>query len=116
MTNTVHQLRKEGNKVRVEHYRRYFDTVNKCYVFLTNYQYSLLNKSLIKGPLATGGYTVITLTTCNGNEFSGDARCSTKENYCKRTGVATALERLLNLMITPSQYTDCSTTLTYHIS
>jgi hypothetical protein len=110
MTKTVHQLRKEGHKVRVEHFRRYFDRTNGCYVYLTNYQYSLVNPMWVTGPLATGGYTNITLTTRSGSEYQADARCSTKENYCKKAGVALSLARIIKLICskTPAGANSCA--------
>jgi len=92
--NTVHQLRKEGYKVSVNHRRRYFDTINKRWVYLTGYEYSLLNNQYLNGPSAVGGYTYISVTDPNGNESTAESRCSNKENFCKKAGVKIALERL----------------------
>ena len=67
---SIHQLRKAGNKVCVNHERRYFDVINNRYVYLTNYEYSLLSDdSFVIGPYATGGYTTITITTINSNKL-----------------------------------------------
>ena len=96
-TYSVHQLRVRGNKVKVEHKRRYFDPVNKRYVFLTDYERSLSALPPYVEVEATGGVTFVTITLKrSGNELVGTAVCSNKENYCRKTGVALAIERALN--------------------
>lgn len=69
----VHDLRKAGYKVRVLHFRN--DNGN--------------------GVSAKGGETVIQITTPDGQELEGRAKCSDKERYNKRVGVQVALGRAL---------------------
>lgn len=73
---TVHDLRKSGYKVRVLHCRRDDERV--------------LGEFHPKG-----GETVIQITTPDGEELEGRAKCSKKELYNKRVGVQVALGRAL---------------------
>ena len=92
---SIHQLRKAGNKVCVNHERRYFDVINNRYVYLTNYEYSLLSDdSFVIGPYATGGYTTITITTTDNQDLIGQSECSKYDNYNKKLGVYYALKRI----------------------
>jgi hypothetical protein len=94
MNYTVHQIRKAGNKVHVEHRRRYYDKINKQYVYMTAYEYTLVNPRFIEGPLATGGLTKLYITFKTGYECGAEARCSLKDNYNKKLGVNIALDRI----------------------
>lgn len=67
----VEKLRKSGFKVRVKHYR-------------------LMNLDGIK---ARGGKTLVEVTTPDGENLVGMARCSRNENFNKRLGVRIALGR-----------------------
>lgn len=73
----VHDLRKAGYKVRVLHCRK-FSTRN------------LLGEFDPKG-----GETVVQITTPDGQDLEGRAKCSDKERYNKRVGVQVALGRAL---------------------
>lgn len=68
---TVEELRKDGYKVRVKHFRR------------TNSE----------GINSRGGKTVVEVTTPEGVTLVGISRCSRKENFNKRLGVRIALGR-----------------------
>lgn len=76
---TIHQLRKQGYKVRVHHQRETLDVLT-----LTG-----INKFLS----ARGGSTTIELTTPDGKTAIGESRCSLQDNFCRRTGSKLALER-----------------------
>lgn len=80
-TKTIHQLRREGYKVRVHHERDTIDamTINGIAKFLN----------------ARGGKTTIELTTPEGKTFVGESKCSKKENFCRRIGNSIALGRIL---------------------
>ncbi len=67
----VKQLRQSGYKVRVMHMR---------------------NKSDV-GYDPHGGTTRVEITTPEGKELVGEARCSNQDNYSKKIGVAIALGR-----------------------
>lgn len=68
---TVEQLRRNGYKVRVKHFRREnSDGIN-----------------------SRGGKTVVEVTTPCGSTLVGMSRCNRKENFNKRLGVRIALGR-----------------------
>ena len=72
----VHDLRKAGYKVRVLHCRR--------------------DDERVLGEVhPKGGETVIQITTPDGQDLEGRARCSDKERYNKRVGVQVALGRAM---------------------
>lgn len=51
--------------------------------------------------LPRGGLTTVIITDEFGNEYKGEAHCSEKDNYCRKTGVSIAFDRaLLNYLIT----------------
>ena len=95
---TVHTLRKAGNKVRLEHRRRYFDTVNKRWSFLTKWERDLSNLPKSVEVDAKGGITNLILTTRDGVTIETSAECSKKEAFDRKRGVAIALGRALNLV------------------
>jgi hypothetical protein len=69
---TVQELRQSGYKVRVIHSRvKAFDWIH-----------------------ARGGATIVELRTPEGVELRAETRCSTKDNYNKKIGVALALSRI----------------------
>lgn len=73
---TIHDLRKAGYKVRVLHFRSV-----DCRI-LGAYQ-------------AKGGETVVQITTPDGINLEGRAKCSDKDLYNKRLGVKVAVGRAL---------------------
>jgi hypothetical protein len=106
---TVSKLRKEGYKVRVSHYRpfSFFDTQEETYL-LALFPFSknkkvrdiketaedALNRSIYDFNLInTSGSTFVEITTPDGEELSGIAHCSHKENFCYKKGVETAIEK-----------------------
>lgn len=70
---TIQELRNNGYKIKVLHYRRGNP--------LNNY----------KGP--KGGRTKVIIDSPNGEHFEGEAKCSNKDNYNKKLGVRIALGR-----------------------
>jgi|688.fasta_scaffold278079_3 hypothetical protein len=73
---TVHDLRKSGYKVRILHFRVHDD------------------RSLGE-VFPKGGETVVQITTPDGQDLEGRAKCSNKERYNKRVGVQVAIGRAL---------------------
>jgi hypothetical protein len=71
--NTVKQLRQSGNKVRVFHIRNMKDGAVD----------------------PRGGTTRVEITLSDGINIIGEALCSLKDNYNKKTGVKIALGRAL---------------------
>ena len=93
--NTIHQLRKLGMKVRIEHRRRYFDPVNKRYAFLTKYERSISALPDYVTMLATGGYTTVTVTNPDNVTTQGISKCNKDDLFEKRVGVYIALDEAL---------------------
>lgn len=103
MNVNVHELRKQGYKVRIKHKREYEnwftqmtrgeyerevqelnqDTHDKAYV----YSERVLSK---------GGTTIVELTTPQGEEIVGVAKCSKKENYNRKKGCQIAFGRIFS--------------------
>jgi hypothetical protein len=87
---TIEALRKDGNKVRVKHYR------------YTNMARGVSKKQIlhplreIAGPArhSKGGLTIIEIDAKNGSSYVGKAECSRHDNFCYKTGVKIALGRL----------------------
>ena len=73
---TVQNLRKNGYKVRVLHHRVFDNRVLGCFY-------------------PKGGETVIQITTPDGQELEGRAKCSRKDLYNKKLGVKVAIGRAL---------------------
>ena len=93
MNINVHELRKQGYKVRIKHFRKYYNIKDQKtrgeYERDTIYKYSAY-------VLAKGGETRVELTSPNGQEFVGIAKCSKKENYNRRKGVTIAFGRIFS--------------------
>lgn len=79
---TVASLRRKGYKVRVYHSR---DTEP---IFDPRGGWTSVKK-------AKGGHTEVNLISPQGIRATGEALCSLKDNYCKKTGVRIALKRAL---------------------
>lgn len=77
---TVQDLRNNGYKVRVLHFRN---------IFYKNRMGS--NPNGYESP--KGGYTRVIIDSPNGDHFEGAAKCSNKDNYNKKLGVRIALGR-----------------------
>lgn len=73
---TVQSLRQSGYKVRVLHHRRNDDRV-------------------LGAVHPKGGETVIQITTPDGVDLEGRAKCSKKDLYNKKLGVKVAIGRAL---------------------
>jgi hypothetical protein len=97
---TVYELRKQGWKVRVGHYRWYYRFNPK---FGTKKKILLLRKEREKDYpdyyLQTrGGKTVVTIKCpLYDNELQGVAECSEEEVYNKQTGIKKAIARALSV-------------------
>lgn len=68
---TIQQLRRQGYKIRVLHYRR----------------------ETFDGFRPKGGFTHVIIDTPTGEHFEGRAKCSDNENYNKKLGVRIAMGR-----------------------
>ena len=85
---TVQQLRSNGYKVRVLHYRLYNKKQYSYKDILSIYRTSIKPK-----PDSKGGSTQVIIDSPDGKHFIGEAVCSKKENYNKKMGVRIALGR-----------------------
>lgn len=73
---TIHDLRKNGYKVRVLHHRKH-------------------DNRILGAVKAKGGMTIVQITTPDGQDLEGRARCSNKDLYNKKLGVKVAVGRAL---------------------
>ena len=97
---TVHEMRRLGYTVCVNHCRRYVNPLNKTCYYLTDYQRSIsgLPDYVIKFP--TGGITVVHILNPSLHFYrSGVAKCSTDDNYNKKAGVKLAIQRALDSVV-----------------
>ena len=89
--HTVQQLREQGNKVRVIHFRYPADEF---------VPYELIPQREAKEreiPLSThGGQTEVEITTKSGNHFRGVARCNPQDQYNRKIALKIAIGRALN--------------------
>jgi hypothetical protein len=94
---TVKELRQAKNKVRVIHYRylEVNDDENKARLDLFP-RFELKEKHTLKDVSPRGGKTVIQVSYTNGKEYSAEAVCSLKDNFCYRRGVIIALGRIIS--------------------
>lgn len=91
---TVHELRKVGLKVRVEHRRRYYDPVNGRWSYLTRYERENSELPEYVRMHEKGGKTVVQLNV-KGTEYVGIADCSKNDSYNRRLGTKIALGRAI---------------------
>lgn len=95
---TVEQARKAGFKVRVGHFR--FDDESAYYFSVDKKAdpdvYLELDAELINPIYPRGGKTVVSISKDDKDCF-GQAFCSLEDNYCKKTGVALALSRAMEV-------------------
>jgi hypothetical protein len=89
---TVHELRKKGYKVRVIHVR---EDVYKLLKEEVEESYSYRYFLTYLGKSATGGKTVVEISTPDDQNVFGISYCHPKENYNKKEGVKYALEKAL---------------------
>lgn len=85
---TIKDLRNNGYKVKVLHYRLYNRKKYSNKDILSIYRTSIKPK-----PDPKGGSTTIIIDSPDGNHFEGESICSKKDNYNKRLGVRIALGR-----------------------
>jgi hypothetical protein len=96
---TVKEMRESGFKVRVLH-KRFWREDTLCFTpkyLKNNKDKFLIAQRDIGGPgrSAKGGETVVEITLPDGREARGEAFCSLKDGYNKKTGVSLAVSRAL---------------------
>ena len=86
MKTKVHELRKNGYKVRVIHKRK-----------LNNNDRNLYHRREIKfseNISPKGGQTTVEILTPDGREFSETAKCSHLDSFNRKVGITIALGRI----------------------
>jgi hypothetical protein len=85
-TPSIKQLRQSGWKIRVMHKRNYYtvDKIDGRYPIISNF----------------GGETKIEVTSPEGLNATGIAKCSLEENFNRRVGNSIALGRALQSLHT----------------
>ena len=108
---TVHQLRLEGNKIRICHYRYHVEDVmvpgerlslNFARRKVRPDNSDRQNRILLQpqGKIAgfqkfpRGGLTTVQITDKNGQEWYGRAECAVSDNFNRKRGVRIAMNRL----------------------
>ena len=86
---TVEQLRKSGNKVRVHHYRHIREGDNGLTRFVPLCDIQNFTKVHPKG-----GLTKVSITTPEGKHFEGKAGCVMTDAFNYKLGVRIALGKL----------------------
>ena len=100
---TIHELRKNGYKIRVINKRIYteFDPVKRKLnkKLLSKYEAGLQLKfeDCVHGMLSKGGYTRIELTSPQKEDFSAETYCSKNDVFCKKRGINITLGRIAKL-------------------
>lgn len=96
--NTVESLRKNGYKVRVQHFRPIYSKLDEDEA-ARKYDGGLIpysRKSRVKPPIySKGGKTIVEITSPEGVEMKGEAICSDKDVFSYKLGVKVALGRAL---------------------
>lgn len=82
---TVEQVKKDGFRVDIEHYRRLGDALVRA---------SILNKEQHKDFSCRGGVTIVELSKDN-KTVRAFANCRNEENFNRKLGVRIALGRAL---------------------
>lgn len=97
---SVHELRKNGYKIRVIH-KRYYSSYGNLYTtghveLLTRRDADLLISDGIKiFILPKGGFTKVEITTPDGRNLDGQSECSIKDSFNRKLGLKIALNRAM---------------------
>lgn len=88
---TVHSLRSQGFKIRVNHYRFDKTTPN-----VLRPRFSFKKQDIDKSEIEEkGGKTIITVTSPDGRTVEAISKCSLLDNFNRKKGVAIALGRAM---------------------
>jgi hypothetical protein len=90
---TIHQLRKEGIKVRVSHMRfaRPFDSDSLRFINVTK---AAKKEKMFQYIDPKGGCTTIDITNKLGADFTAQANCSDLDRFDRKLGIRICLGRL----------------------
>lgn len=93
---TIQQLRENGYKVRVGHYRFFGAASKKSQPVLHSRKNPLPETEGVNvNPL--GGRTEVEITTPDGDNLKGVAECSVKDHYNRKLGIKIAVARALHV-------------------
>jgi hypothetical protein len=95
---TIQELRQNGVKVRVSHYR-----VRNDGRIMTSRHLKRAGQLWLVNP--RGGHTIVELSDGNSNAM-GIAYCNSVDNFCKKDGVKIALQRARDAMASGMNYKD----------
>lgn len=92
---TVHELRKQGFKVKVSHYRLFYRYCSWTGRRLENIAYGTTLEDAGMHYLLDqyGGRTVVELSSPDGKSYFGQSDCSKNDRYIKSFGLKKALLR-----------------------
>jgi hypothetical protein len=93
--NVIEQLRKAGNRVRVTHYREFYELNHLGRPVIKFKARHEVPKGYMQRALPRGGVTEVEVITPNGKSVRGITICSNKDAFCKREGVNKAMEKVL---------------------
>ncbi len=100
---TIHELRKAGNKVRVTHYRylhediKHWEETNRFEppaMFQDRLKPAKHLKEFNEPIGAKGGKTTIEITTPKGENFAAEVFCHPKDAFNRKLGIIKCLGRL----------------------
>lgn len=86
---TIEQLRKSGNKVKIHHYRHVKQDDGEITKFVP--LIDIQNRSKV---LSCGGVTKLEITTPDKKEYRGQAGCVITDQFSYKKGVLIALGKL----------------------
>ena len=100
-TPSVHELRKQGARVRVVHMREYAIEFSKRYLSSKRDQEAFMASEFTKLEmpkpvcLPRGGKTIVDITLANGVELHGEANCAKNDMFCRRVGLTIAIGKAI---------------------
>lgn len=89
---SVENLRKNGYKVRVKHYRIVASELTPFPKLGYRRKNEIQDTDIL---FPYGGYTEVDVRTPEGVELHGKAECSVEDNFCYKLGTKIALSRAL---------------------
>lgn len=98
---TIHELRKQGNKLRITHYRwvkRWMNLDGETAPKFERVTKEQKKAKIFRDILPLGGETVIDLTDKVGRSWCAKASCSDKDPFNRRVGIQIALGRIAKQM------------------
>ncbi len=98
--NTVHQLRLSGHKIKISHFRWYWDKANKRWALLTKFQRQQSDIPSHVEVEVKGGLTKVEVTDPEGRTVFHEEKCSDDQGFDRKKGVEITLGRALKMLET----------------